>query len=64
MPHRHTADCLITKDEAAELAACSRRTIDNWTRAGLLTKHTQGPTHYYVRYCRHEVRAALQVRAG
>lgn len=50
--------CLVTKEEAAELAERSTRTIELWAEQGLITKFTVGPTGYWVRFCREEIRTA------
>lgn len=60
--HVHEAEgadsCMITKDEAAGLADVTTRTIELWANQGLITKFTVGPTGYWVRFCREEIKAA------
>lgn len=60
--HQHSEECMITKDEAAGLAGRTVRTIELWTEAGLIEKFTVGPSGYWVRFCREEVREAMQPR--
>jgi len=61
--HVHRNDgadaCMVTKDQAAELAGRSVRTIELWAEQGLITKFTVGPAGYWVRFCRDEIRAAM-----
>jgi excisionase family DNA binding protein len=58
--HEHTEGvCLITKDEAAELAEVTPRTVELWVSQGKITKYKIGPAGYWVRFCRHEIRAAM-----
>ena len=62
--HEHSAECMISRSEAARLAGTITRTIDAWAKRGLITKLYLGPTGYYVRFCREELRDVMSVRTS
>ena len=60
--HEHTDECMISRVEAARLTGKIPRTIDAWAKRGLITRLYLGPTGYYVRFCREELRDVTSVR--
>jgi len=61
--HTHQNDgpnaCMITKEQAADLADVTTRTVELWANQGVITKFTVGPTGYWVRFCREEIRGKM-----